>query len=334
MAAAAPGRIVRTKPSVLQVGKYFPPYRGGIETHLQTLCSRLRGEVDLQTVVSNDNPRSSDEVVGGVEVKRLGRWLNIGAAPLCPSMLGVLQRSRADIVHIHLPNPVALLTFLISGHTGRLVLSYHSDVIRQRHLNLLYHPVLQRAIERSAALIVASPNYIESSPTLNRHRSRCSVIPYGIDYRDFDRIDSEKVAAIRRLYGQNLIVAVGRLVYYKGFEYLIRAMVGVDANLVILGNGPLRTPLEKMAVTLGIASRVTLLDGVADLTPYYQAADVFVLPSVARSEAFGIVQLEAMACRKPVINTALASGVPYVSLDGITGTTVPPADSEALAAAL
>jgi glycosyltransferase involved in cell wall biosynthesis len=131
-----------------------------------------------------------------------------------------------------------------------------------------------------------------------------------------------------------ILLAVGRLVYYKGFEYLIRAMAEVDASLIIIGKGPRKQSLVALAEELGVSDKVTILDEVEDVNPYHHAADVFVLPSIARSEAFGIVQLEAMAAGKPVINTQLESGVPFVSPHGVTGLTVPPANASALAAAI
>ena len=124
--------------------------------------------------------------------------------------------------------------------------------------------------------------------------------------------------------------------YYKGFTYLIDAMRNVNGRLLLTGNGPLRTELASQAEQAGIADRVVFLGSVSDeeLMDLYQAVDIFALPSIARSEAFGIVQIEAMAAGKPVVNTSLDSGVPFVSLDGVTGITVPPADSASLAGAL
>jgi rhamnosyl/mannosyltransferase len=196
------------------------------------------------------------------------------------------------------------------------------------------HPILKRALDKSSAIIASSPNYIETSPVLSAYPSRCHVIPFGIPIDNFLTADSTAVAAIREQYGSRLIVSVGRLVYYKGIEYLIEAMASIDAHLLIIGDGPLRGKLEAKAREHGVSDRVTMLGHVEDLTPYYHAADVFAFPSIARSEAFGIVQIEAMACGKPVVNTKLPSGVPFVSLDGETGFTVPPSDAGALSRAL
>jgi len=161
------------------------------------------------------------------------------------------------------------------------------------------------------------------------------VIPYGIDSLKFQNPDPAAVSAIREKFGPKLVLMVGRLVYYKGVEHAVRAMTRIGANLLIIGEGPLNQSLQQQARELGVADRIFFLGKVdGSIVPYYHASDVFILPSIARSEAFGIVQLEAMACGRPVVNTQLASGVPFVSIDGETGITVPPGSPEALAAAV
>jgi len=169
---------------------------------------------------------------------------------------------------------------------------------------------------------------------LPSYRERCRVIPFGIPVEQFQHCDPTEVARIRDQYGPRITISVGRLVYYKGLEHLIQAMNKVQGRLLIVGDGPLRAKLEHQVRAQGIGDRVVFLGNLKDLIPYYHAADLLVLASIARSEAFGVVQLEAMACGKPVVNTSLPSGVPYVSLDGITGITVPPANPEALAKAI
>jgi rhamnosyl/mannosyltransferase len=160
-------------------------------------------------------------------------------------------------------------------------------------------------------------------------------VPFGISIQDLWRRDIDAEKQIRRRFGSRIVLSAGRLVYYKGLEYLIRAMNSVDGNLLIVGDGPMRQKLEAdCAANPIIRNRVTFLGRVDDVTPYYHACEVFALPSIARSEGFGIVQLEAMACGKPVVNTLLQSGVPFVSQDGVTGVTVAPGDSTALASAL
>ena len=319
---------------VLHVGKYYPPHPGGMETHLQALCGELKQSVEVEVIVSSDGRRTSEELVDGIKVARLGTMCSVAAAPISPSMVRRIRQTRADIVHLHLPNPTAILAYLASGHPGRLIITYHSDIVRQKLLSRFFWPVLRHALNRAEAIIASSPNYIESSTVLTEYRQRCRVIPFGIPLKQFDQPDASEIRRIRERYGRRVILGVGRLVYYKGFEYLIRAMGGVDGHLMIVGDGPLRSHLEGVARESGVEDRVTILSSVKDVSPYYHAADVFALSSVARSEAFGIVQLEAMACGKPVINTDLDSGVPFVSPHGVTGLTVPPANPERLSEAI
>src|SRR5690242_11962994 len=190
-------------------------------------------------------------------------------------------------------------------------------------------------VRHAACCIATPPDYIDTSPILSAVRKRCRVIPYGIRLDRFV-VHRNAIAAIRAKYGPRIVLAVGRLVYYKGFEYLIRAMRQIDGTLILIGDGPLRQGLERAAREMGIGERVVFAGEIHNsrLAPYYHAADVFVLPSIARTEAFGIVQLEAMACGKPIVNTRLDSGVPFVSIDGLSGITVPPRDHVALGRAI
>lgn len=321
---------------VLHLGKFYPPHRGGMETHLQCLAAGLRQRVELQVVVANDHRDSVYEIADGVPVHRLGQLVQVAATPLCPRLLSHLRSTRADIVHIHWPNPAAILAWLASGHSGHLVITYHSDVIRQTSLARLFAPALNAALQQADAIIATSPEYIDSSPVLSHWRNKCRVLPLGVAESAFLPAAPGLVNAVRARYPGPLIFSVGRLVYYKGFEYLIRAMGGTAGQLVIAGDGPLRERLQGLIDACGLSSRVFLVSGLSDeeVHAHYAAADVFVLPSVARSEAFGLVQVEAMAASLPVVNTRLPSGVPYVSLHGVSGLTVPPADVPALRGAL
>jgi glycosyltransferase involved in cell wall biosynthesis len=320
---------------VQHVGKFYPPHVGGMETHLRTLCVELKDAVNLDVIVANDGPRTERAVMNGVNLTRLGTVLNIYSTPICPQMARSIRHARADLVHVHLPNPWAVMAYILSGHRGSLVVSWHSDIVRQKTLGRVFEVFSQTFLNRCKAIIASSDNYIGSSSVLSRNRDRCSVVPYGISVTDLRCNDVNAVRSIRERFGRRIVLSSGRLVYYKGFEYLIRAMNSVDGNLLIAGDGPMRQKLEvEAAANPIIRGRVTFLGRVEDITPYYHACDVFALPSIARSEAFGIVQLEAMACGKPVVNTRLRSGVPFVSLDGVTGLTVTPCNSAEMADAL
>jgi rhamnosyl/mannosyltransferase len=320
---------------VLHLGKYYPPHVGGMETHLRTLCTELKDAVDLNIIVANDGSRTERTVVDGVNLTRLGTVLKIHSTSICPQMVRGIRDARADLVHVHLPNPWAVIAYLLSGHRGSLVVSWHSDIVRQKVLGRAFEVFSRMFLRRCKAIIAGSEHYIESSPVLSRNRDRCSIVPYGISVTDLGCRDIDAVQAIRERFGPRIVLSTGRLVYYKGLEYLIRAMRSVDASLLIVGDGPLRNRLQaEVTANSVLRRRVQFLGRVEDVRPFYHATDIFALPSVARSEAFGIVQLEAMACAKPVVNTRLQSGAPFVSLDGVTGITVEPGNPAAMAGAL
>lgn len=320
--------------SVLQVGKFYPPDEGGMETHLEGLCRHMSAHAQVEVLVSARGRRTTREVRDGVSLTRAGTVATVRSAPLGPDLWRVMRTTTADVIHLHHPNPSAFLSYLLSGHRGHLIVTYHSDVVQQRLLNVVYEPIVRAVLRRADAIIVSSQEYMDSSPMLGRYRDRCEVIPMAIEPERFATADPTAVAAIRRAYGDRIVLAVGRLVYYKGLEYLVRAMREVRGHALIIGQGPMRETLVAQAEAAGVTDRVTLLGHVPDPAPYYHAAKVFALPSHLRSEAFGIVQLEAMAAGLPVVNTRIPSGVPGVSLDTVTGITVPPGDPGALAAAI
>jgi rhamnosyl/mannosyltransferase len=328
---------MRTTPlKVLQVGKFYPPHPGGMESHLQTLCEELSKSIEVEVVVASDRWRSERSTPGGIKLARLGTVLMLHGTPIVPLMARAMREARPDVIHLHFPNPMAALACLMSRLEAPIVVTWHSDVIRQRRAAAAFAPLLSLLLRRCAAIIVGSTAYIETSAVLSTRRKLCHVIPFGIRTDAFEGPDAARVAELRRRHGPRIVLGVGRLIYYKGFENLVRAMADVRATALIAGEGPLSGALAAEAARLGVTDRVALLGRVndAELKACYHACDVFALPSVERSEAFGIVQLEAMACGRPVVNTWLDSAVPHVSVDGLTGLTVPPGDPTALAAAL
>jgi glycosyltransferase involved in cell wall biosynthesis len=320
------------RPRVLHVGKFYPPHRGGMESHLAALCTGLRDRADVEVIVASEDRRTHHDHVDGVSVTRVATLARVAGTSISPALAGAIRARPADIVHLHHPNPMAFAAWLASGHAGRLVVTYHSDIVQQRILARGFDPLMNRVLGRADAIIATSPAYAASSPVLRRFASRCTVVPLGITPQATPA--AADVARVRGRFGERIILAVGRLVYYKGLDHLVRAMKDVDGTLLVIGDGPLRRSLGELAASCGVPDRVKFLGAVEDVTVYYHAADVFVLPSCARSEAFGIVQVEAMAAGTPVVNTALDTGVPWVSRDGETGMTVPPADAPALAHAL
>lgn len=322
--------------NILVLGKYYPPYFGGIETLTRHWCEgfvRLGGRV--RCVVANDRPRTQRETLQGVEVHRWAQFGTLLSTPACPAYLWA-ARAPADVIQLHFPNPLADVTMLLGRRSTPLVVTYHSDIIRQAGLMGLYRPLLDWLLRRASRIVVATPPQLEHSPVLSRHRSRCEVIPFGLDLARFEGLNeiAPEIAAARRAAGERpVLLNIGRLVGYKGQRYLIEAMRRLDAVAWLVGTGPLRAELEALAAEVGVTDRVRFWGEVRDelLPSMLHACDVFVLSSITPNEAFGLVQVEAMACGKPVISCQLNSGVPYVNQDGTTGLVVPPADAEALA---
>ncbi len=323
-----------SRPVVLHIGKFYPPHMGGIETHLETLCAHLRDRFDVRVLAANHEPGRQSDVRNGIPVTRLPTPFSITSAPVNPGMGAAIRAERPDLVHVHLPHPGGVLGLLGSGYRGPIVATYHSDVVRQRIMSAVFRPFLDRLLDRTRVIIATSAPYIDGSPVLRRYRRRCRVVPFGIDIQDRTADVTARAADLRARFGPRLIASAGRFVYYKGIEFLVRAMRAVDGHLLLVGDGPLRGRIEREVRRCGVESRTTLLGRIDSIDPVLAAADVFVLPSIARSEAFGIVQLEAMAAGIPIVNTMLDSGVPWVSPHGVTGLTVPPRDPGALAGAM
>jgi rhamnosyl/mannosyltransferase len=340
---------------VCHLAKFYPPATGGIETHLETLA---RAQTDLGAVVRvvcvNHRDRDGQDVTwrslaatptveedGPVRVVRFGRRASLFRLDVCPGLLRLgrrLREWRVDVVHLHVPNPTMLLALAASGADLPLAVTYHSDVVRQRKLGLALRPFEARVFGRAGALLASSPPYAEA-PTLLRHRERVRVVPFGIDLEPFlhpSAAAQEQTRVLRQLHGEPLWLSVGRLVYYKGLSTALEALRRVPGRLLLIGEGPLGSSLAREARALGVADRV-LFRGRAsadELVGAYHAATALWFPSNARSEAFGFVQVEAMASGCPVLNTDIpGSGVPWVSQHEISGLTVPVGDAEALARA-
>jgi rhamnosyl/mannosyltransferase len=318
---------------VLHIGKFYPPRWGGMETAVKDICETIAGSVELDVIVANDSRKKVVEDKAGYQLVRLPNWKTLLSQPLTPELFPALRKSSADIVHLHEPNPLALACFLASRHSGRLVIHYHSDVIRQKRLSRLYRPLLERGLARADAVVVGSAELLDSSPVLKRWRRKCVVIPFGIDLAPFLAIDHEKRKTRK---GPPRVVAVGRLSYYKGFHHLIDAAAELDCEVLIGGDGELRKALEQRIRNRGVSGSVRLLGSLTfpQLVVLYQEADIFCLPSCERSEAFGLAMVEAMGSALPVVSTDLPTGVRAVNRHGETGIVVEPGSAAALASAL
>ena len=327
---------------VCHLGKYYPPAPGGIETNVRILA-RAQADLGAQVQVFCVNHRpgpTSDEVDGPVAVRRFGRRARLDKLDVCPGLSAALTRVEADVLHLHVPNPTMILAILAARPPQPIVVTYQSDVIRQRIRAWMFRPLERLAYRRVPAVLQTSPLYAGGSRFLRPYRDRLDVLPNGIDlapYLDPAPAHRAEAERIRAAYQGPIWIGCGRMVYYKGFPVALRALRRVPGTLILIGGGPLLESLKRLARRLGMGDRVVFtgnLPHYLDIVPYYLAAEAFWFPSNARSEGFGIVQVEAMASGCPVINTAIPhSGVAWVSRHEETGLTVPVNDPEAFAAA-
>jgi len=337
---------------VTMVNKYYsPPHLGGVESVVRTLSEGLveHAGSQVRALVCNEVRERVEETIGGVAVVRLPRQLAVSSAPVAAGLPGALRQEmrRAgplgpeppDVINLHSPYPWGELSFLQAGPDVPSVVLYHSDIVRQKRLLAAYRPFLERFLDRVDLIVTSSPNMVRYSPFLAPRAEKCRVVPFGLPPRKLSATPAvlQRAAELRAAHGgRRIVLFVGRLVYYKGVDVLVRAMASVDADLVLIGRGPLEGELRELASAAGTAARISFIEPQSDdeLSAWYHAADVFCLPSVARSEAFGLVQVEAHAAGTPVVSTRLPTGVPYANLDGATGLTVSPGDVPALAGAL
>jgi lipopolysaccharide/colanic/teichoic acid biosynthesis glycosyltransferase/glycosyltransferase involved in cell wall biosynthesis len=323
---------------ILHLGKYYTPDRGGIETVVETLCRGERPSVDTQALVLNKANQTTVEALDDVPVRRVGSIANVGSVSVAPSLPLWLSRADADVIVLHEPNPMALLAYAIARPEAPLIVWIHSEVIRPKlQYQLFYEPLLEFALRRAVRIVVASPPML-NLPALARYQHKCTVIPYGLErsrYR-LSGVTASRVQAIRANLTSPIVLFVGRLVPYKGVDVLLRAVRGLDALTVVVGDGPCRMALMAMTVEAGLADRVRFMRDVSDaeLLAWYHACDVLVLPSVSRQEAFGMVQLEAMLSGHPVVSTELQTGTSWVNAHERTGVVVRPGDVNELRGAL
>ncbi len=323
---------------ILHVYKdYYPPICGGIEIAINRIIEGIRDECeDVSVLICSRKRKSEIAEVEGTTVYKAGEWGRFLSAPMSPYFPYWLKKLKADILHYHLPNPTAVLSHLLVRPRGKIVVHYHSDIIRQKRWLAFYDPFRKAFLNQADRIIVTSPNYLQTSDVLRPYQNKCDVVPLGIPLNryTFNPEIGEQAQVIRRRYGDRLVLFVGILRYYKGLHVLIEAMKQVEGKLLIVGDGPLLANLMEFANRLRLTDRVIFLGQVESVRPYYFASDVFCLPSIYRSEAFGLVLAEAASCGRPLVSTELGTGTSYVNLHKETGLVVPPNNQKQLADAL
>ena len=319
---------------------YRGDLEGGVPSVISVLSRESRQSIENYVLVARTRGRFRRETIDGTPVEAVGSLGTLFSTPLAPTYPFTLSRRAPDfdiVVH-HAPFPLADLSISRLSDRIGVVVFWHADVTTYSQLRWAVVPAITRSLERADRIIVADQSAITNSRYLQPFRAKCVVVPYGIDIGYWSSCSPQEIARaeIVRSKHPRLILAVGRLVPYKGFAVLIEALKHVEGNLVVIGEGRLRNDLEKMAVEFGVSDRVSFLGFASnsEVKSHLHAARVLAFPSVTQAEAFGLVQLQAMAAGLPIVNTALPTAVPRVARHNLEALTIPPNDSGKLASAL
>jgi len=303
----------------------FPPVFGGIEQHIALLTEMQQAAGwDVEIVAAGVRSATREQLPNGVVIHRLGEVGRFASSPVTLAFLSAARRTRVDIAHFHHPNPIGEVAEPLLRRDTRRVMSYHADITRQHVLGAIYRPILRRIVSHMDAVIVGSETMLHSSPMLAGLGDVAHVIPYGVRPIPHATLASREARTF---------LFVGRLRRYKGLSVLLRGLACTSGlNLRIVGSGPLEAELAQLRDSLGLSSRVVFLGDLSDseLDREYRSARALVLPSVDRSEAFGIVLAEALSRGTPCISTDLGTATSWVNLHGQSGFVVRPSDPDAL----
>ena len=332
--------MIKDNLKILQFGKFFP-IKGGVEKVAFDLMSGL----SEQGIKCDMMCAATDKMADITKINEYAKLIccktlfKYASTMISPNMIKTFKKecNKYNIIHIHHPDPMAALTLYLSGYKGRVILHWHSDIIKQKILLKLYHPLQNWLLKRANTIIGTSPVYVKESPFLQDVQNKILSLPIGVAQMQYT---IEEVEFIKNRYsGKKIIFSLGRLVGYKGYKYLIEAANYLNDDFIILigGTGPLKEELQTKINERNLQNKVKLLGFIQDneLAAYYKACELFCLPSIQKTEAFGIVQIEAMSLGKPIIATMIPeSGVSWVNEQGISGINVKPQNAKEIAQAI
>jgi glycosyltransferase involved in cell wall biosynthesis len=325
---------------ILQLGRFYPPDLGGIETVIFEVAEGLNtNNIVCDVLCSNKVNKLDISKVGKYKVIRAPSLTHILSTSISPLLILQLRKviNDYDIIHLHHPDPMATLALLACRPRQKIVVHWHSDIVRQKFALFFYRPVQEMLLKRCDKVIVTSQNYLDTSQHLEKYKSKAVVIPIGINAEMSS--NQQKLDALKSKFGnKKIIFSLGRHVYYKGFEYLIDSTLYLTDDFVVIigGDGPLTASLKQQAISKGLESKVVFTGKIpfSEIHSYFELCDIFCLSSIERSEAFGVVLLEAMSLSKPLVTTNIpGSGANWVNQHNETGLNVPPQNAEALAKA-
>ena len=316
----------------------FPDTMGGIEQVINQIARgsvKLGIQVDVLSLTANKDIRTIE--IDGYLAHRARLDFQIASTGFSISAFWRFYQlaKQADIIHYHYPWPFMDVVHFAMRVCKPTVVTYHSDIIRQVHLNKLYRPLKRQFLKSMSCIVATSPNYVATSTVLAKFKDNISVIPIGLDKATYPVLEPERIECWREKLGSKFFLFVGLIRYYKGLHILLEAVQGTNYPIVIVGAGPIEAELKAQAVQLGL-SNIHFLgfqsdkDKVALLILSYAV----VFPSHLRSEAFGVSLLEGAMYGKPLISSEIGTGTTYINIADETGLVVPPSDPLALREAM
>jgi rhamnosyl/mannosyltransferase len=326
------------KIKVLHIYKtYFPESLGGVEQFIRQLSMATKSHGVQSDVLALTNQPTRVHRYQGQILYSVYRNIELASMGVSVDSIYLLRKiiKRYDIIHCHYPWPYGDLLYLILGSKVPAILTYHSDIVRQKNLEKVYRPLQQRFLKKVSAIAVTSNNLLQTSVTLEKYRHKSSVIPIGLNMAHYPDLSVERQQHWKQKFGDNFFLFVGVLRYYKGLHILLEALKNTDITVVIAGTGPIENELKATANQLKLANvhflgKINDTDKVALLC----SCKAFVFPSCVRSEAFGISLLEAAMYGKPMISCEIGTGTTFINKADTTGLVIPPSNSEALIKAM
>ncbi|MHA3015468.1 Glycosyltransferase [Cupriavidus necator] len=317
---------------VLHVFKtYFPDSFGGVEQVIRQICLGVEAQgMECRIFTLSRNARNKPVIHdGATAVYRAQVSIDVASTPMSWSAMQLFKRQCdwADMIHYHFPWPYGDLLHTLVRPGKPALVTYHSDIVRQRTLLKLYQPLMHRFLGQMRAIVATSPNYLGTSDVLAKYQDKVSIIPIGVDEQSYPKPDERLMEHWRGKLGEGFFLFVGVIRYYKGLHILLDALKGTDLRVAIVGAGPIEKALREQANRLRLTN-VHFLGALpeADKMALLHLCGCVVFPSHLRSEAFGVTLLEGAMLGKPMISSEIGTGSSFVNINGETGIVVPPGD--------
>lgn len=332
---------MKNKIKILQIGKYFPPDWGGIETVCYELNEGINKDLFIMDILCFSKKKdSSIDNDRGYKVYRSSCLGVFYSQPISLKYISFFKsiRNEYDILHVHMPNILAMFLLIFFKTKGKIIFHWHSDIIKQRAVIYFYDFLMKMLSKKIDLVLSPTLNHVIHSRYSNLFKDKYKIIPFFMSKKMLEITDDEyKLSSelFKKYNNKKIIFSVGRLVYYKGFKYLIDSAkyLSDDYLIIIASSGPLENELRNQISKMDLTNKVILLGRISDseLKAYYHITHIFCLPSVSKAEMFGMVQLEAMFYGKPIISTEITgSGVSLVNVDNVSGLIIPIEDSKAI----